>query len=161
MTRVAPKTGEEVPATKRKPLTRKQRFNLYLKQDGNCANCECRIRLARTALGEVFGSIDEHIIPLALGGSNDLSNRGLYCVPCAKAKTAQVDIPAIAKTKRLIAREKGERRPRKPIASKGFENNADKVARYLRKLTNGPRPLSPNDEETLLRAAYIVERADA
>lgn len=32
--------------------------------------------------------ITEHIIPVAKGGSNELSNLSCFCVDCAKAKTA-------------------------------------------------------------------------
>lgn len=33
--------------------------------------------------------IDEHVEPLWLGGKNELSNRQLWCGPCAKPKTAR------------------------------------------------------------------------
>ena len=58
---------------------------------------------------------DRHRVPLAIGGTNDLSNRELWRTPCAKAKTAKKDQPAIAKCNRIIARENGTRRERKPI----------------------------------------------
>jgi len=68
----------------RKPLTRKQRAELFLRQDGRCPNCTQRL--------EIKGSrpvcIDEHVNPLWRGGSNDLANRELWCVPCTKPKTA-------------------------------------------------------------------------
>lgn len=68
----------------RKPLTRKQRADLFLRQDGKCPNCGQRLE---TKGGRPV-CIDEHVNPLWRGGSNDLANRELWCVPCTKPKTA-------------------------------------------------------------------------
>jgi 5-methylcytosine-specific restriction endonuclease McrA len=70
----------------RKPLTRKQKAELALRQDGKCPVCGQKLGLKGTELVDV---IDEHLVPLWSGGSNDLSNRALLCVPCAKVKTAK------------------------------------------------------------------------
>lgn len=94
----------------RRVLTRREVIELAVRQGGRCA-CPCGEKL--NALTE--GVTDEHRIPLAIGGTNDLSNRELWRTPCAKAKTAKKDQPAIAKCKRIIAREGGTRRARKPI----------------------------------------------
>jgi hypothetical protein len=71
---------------KRKPLTRMQVIQLMLDQDGKCG-CGCGVKLnPRTE-----GVIDEHRVPLAQGGSNDLENRHLYRKPCAVKKTEGKD----------------------------------------------------------------------
>lgn len=101
---------EPVPIEPRRPLTRREVIELAVRQSGRCA-CPCGEKL--DALRE--GCTDEHRIPLALGGTNDLTNRELWRTPCAKAKTAKKDQPAIGKVKRIEARENGTRRPRKPI----------------------------------------------
>lgn len=88
---------------KRRPLTRAEFGQLMVDQAGRCA-CPCREKLQPMT----EGVIDEHRIPLALGGSNDLSNRELWRKPCAAAKTAGRDAPTIAKAKRQ-AGEKGQR----------------------------------------------------
>jgi hypothetical protein len=44
--------------------------------------------------------VDKHIVPLELGGSNDLSDRELGCTDCAKAKT-RADREVIAKVARI------------------------------------------------------------
>ena len=106
---------EPVPIHKRKPLTRAEFGQLMIDQEGKCA-CPCGEKLQ--PLGE--GVIDEHRIALALGGTNDLSNRELWRKPCAASKTARKDAPAIAKAKRIEARENGTRRERKPIPSRPF-----------------------------------------
>lgn len=106
---------------KRKPLTRRQVIEIVLRQDGRCA-CPCKQKLQ--PLTE--GVIDEHVIALALGGTNDMANRELWRKPCAALKTASKDAPAIGKVRRIIARREGTRRPRKPIQSRGFDKSKTK-----------------------------------
>jgi len=122
----------------RRPLARREVIELAVRQSGRCA-CPCGEKL--NALTE--GVTDEHRIALALGGTNDLENRELWRTPCAKAKTAKKDQPAIAKCNRIIARENGTRRERKAIPSrpnawakgrklptKASRNAGDKLAGY-------------------------------
>lgn len=102
----------------RKPLTKKQRAELALRQDGLCG-CGCGVKLDHVR----EGLTDEHVIPLALGGSNDLSNRQLWRKPCATGKT-KGDVSQIAKAKRQ-GRERGQQARRaagktKPIPSRHF-----------------------------------------
>lgn len=106
---------EPVQIHKRKPLTRAEFGQLMIDQEGSCA-CGCAEKLQ--PLGE--GVIDEHRVALALGGTNDLENRELWRKPCAASKTTRKDAPAIAKAKRIEARENGTRRERKPIPSRPF-----------------------------------------
>lgn len=54
----------------------------------------------------------DHDLPDWMGGEATLDNCMVLCTPCHRAKTGQVDIPVIAKTKRIIDREKGIRKPR-------------------------------------------------
>lgn len=98
----------------RKPLTAKQRAELALAQKGVCG-CGCGGKLDARE-----GIIDEHVLALGLMGANDLSNRSLWRKPCSDAKTYSKDLPAIAKAKRIEAREEGTRRLRKPILGRGF-----------------------------------------
>lgn len=81
---------------KRKPLTRREVIQLMLDQEGKCG-CGCGVKLnPRTE-----GVIDEHRVPLAMGGTNELSNRHLFRKPCAAAKTGKGgDLTIIAKAKR-------------------------------------------------------------
>lgn len=87
---------EPVTIEKRRVLTRVEVIELAVRQDGKCG-CGCGGKL--DAMRE--GVTDEHVIALALGGSNDLDNRELWRTPCSQAKTAKKDAPAIAKAKRL------------------------------------------------------------
>lgn len=72
----------------RKPLTRKQRAELFLRQDGKCPNCGQRLEIK----GGRPVCIDEHVNPLWRGGSNDLANRELWCIPCTRPKTKQESV---------------------------------------------------------------------
>ena len=104
---------EPVKIDKRKPLTRREVIQLMLDQDGRCG-CGCGVKLQPMT----EGVIDEHIIPLGiLENANELANRALYRKPCAAKKTSG-DQSAIAKCKRLEARDNGTRRERKPIPSR-------------------------------------------
>ncbi|MBB4797968.1 5-methylcytosine-specific restriction endonuclease McrA [Brevundimonas bullata] len=114
-------TRERVVIEKRKPLSRRESLHLMLEQKGICA-CGCGEKLQPMT----EGVIDEHRVALALGGTNDLSNRHLFRKPCARKKTDQKDTPAIAKVKRIEARLNGTRRPRKPIPSPGFDKTMTK-----------------------------------
>jgi len=101
---------------KRRPLTRAEFGQLMIDQEGRCA-CGCGEKLQ--PMGE--GVIDEHRVPLALGGSNDLSNRELWRKPCAAVKTAGRDAPAIAKAKRQSG-EKGQRARREKRGGSSIKN---------------------------------------
>lgn len=113
---------EPVPANTapRRPLTRKEYLQLCIDQGGKCA-CPCGGKL--DAIRE--GVVDEHRIPRALGGSDDLSNRELWRKPCSDKKTREADLPAIAKAKRLNG-ETGQNRRSKPIKSAGFSSRTRK-----------------------------------
>lgn len=97
---------------KRKPLTTRQRVEQFQFHKGMCCICGGKIMV-----GQAF--IDEHELALALGGSNDMSNRGIAHVDCAKVKT-KTDMGLIAKAKRREAKHIGATRPKKKIPSRGF-----------------------------------------
>lgn len=70
----------------RKPLTPKQKLEVYLAAGGRCQKCHQKITLERM--------IDEHLLPLWLGQKdgrdlNARENRKCYCGDCAKDKTAK------------------------------------------------------------------------
>lgn len=49
----------------------------------------------------------DHDLPDWMGGQPTLENCVVLCIPCHHEKTAGVDIPAIAKAKRIQDRERG------------------------------------------------------
>ncbi len=110
---------------KRKPLTRSQLATLILSQEGRCKACGERLDFAKK--GQV---VDEHLCPLAEGGTNETENRALYCKPCATAKTIK-EAPARAKSKRIAeGRTQADRRAQRgpQIKSRGFDT------RYRKKM---------------------------
>jgi hypothetical protein len=96
--------------TRRPVFSTSFRLNLFLKRKGTCASCYQKIDAGKA------WDID-HILPLALGGSNEPENLQILCKRCHESKTAKNDIPLIAKTKRLKASHLGARsRSTRPIA---------------------------------------------
>lgn len=99
---------EPLDATPRKRLTPSQKAEILERQHDLCAGCRETLIWTFIDGKPVYGPmIDEHIIPLELGGSNDLSNRDLRCVPCAKAKTRK-DVKDIAHVRRMRLKDRGE-----------------------------------------------------
>ena len=68
------------------------------------ANGRCEVCGAHLYVGKYQY---DHIIPTAVGGPPTLENCRVACVACHGAKTAKVDVPAIAKTARVKAKHIG------------------------------------------------------
>lgn len=108
--------------TPRKRLTATDRCTILDRQHDLCAGCNETLVSTVIDGKSVYGPmIDEHIIPLELGGSNDLSNRELRCVPCAKLKTKK-DRRDIAHVRRMRLKDRGEfPEAKQKIRGRGFE----------------------------------------
>jgi phage recombination protein Bet len=52
----------------------------------------------------------DHIIPDALGGDTSLTNCAVLCLPCHGSKTQKIDVPMIAKAKRVADKHRGIRK---------------------------------------------------
>ena len=101
----AEQTDDTITRTVRRPtFSTSFRLSLFLKGKGNCSACSQKIEAGKA------WDID-HILPLALGGTNEPDNLQVLCRPCHRAKTTRSDVPRIAKTKRLKARHFGARAP--------------------------------------------------
>lgn len=79
---------------KRKPLTRREFGMLLVAQDCRCKCCGGKLDFTKPRQ-----VIDEHLQPLADGGTNEMHNRALYCIGCASGKTRQEVTPR-ARSKR-------------------------------------------------------------
>ncbi len=121
----------DVGTTPRKPLTPTQRLKLFETHKGICVLCTKEIKS-----GEKW--IDEHIRPLALGGTNDLNNRRPVHVACAEIKTPQ-DLAQIAKAKRQKKAALGIKKDAPPIKSRGFETTRKESK--IQKISLPPRPM--------------------
>tara|TARA_R110002073_G_scaffold120601_2_gene262661 strand:- start:9205 stop:9663 length:459 start_codon:yes stop_codon:yes gene_type:complete len=135
MTKTVTRTPE--PAHKRKPLNRLEFAQILLRQDGRCG---CAILptlhpdyadfpICGGKLDATAGLIDEHLLPLAAGGSNDLENRALLRKGCAQVKTSDYDCRIIAKIARLAGKAGQQVRraagKTEQIPSSGFQTNRD------------------------------------
>ena len=66
----------------RKPMTPKQKLEMFIAHDGKCCICGGKIDGVREAW-------DEHVNPLWLNGDNSASNRAPAHRTCAHTKTAK------------------------------------------------------------------------
>lgn len=108
----------DVGTTKRKPLTPTQRLKLFEREKGLCCICGLKI---------VGRFVDEHKRALALGGGNEMTNRGVAHPKCAAAKTHDKDMPSIVKAKaQKRAQHAIKAAPTKKIESPGFTPVAEK-----------------------------------
>lgn len=62
-----------------KYFKRNAKNKLFTKQEGKCNLCKFDLDITLSPL--------DHIKPLALGGSNEISNLQLICIPCHSGKT--------------------------------------------------------------------------
>lgn len=90
---------------KRRHISRRMRNLIFEDAGGICTFC--REEIAReTQRWEV-----SHDIPLELGGADDRTNMRPAHYDCHRQQTAKVDIPRIAKAKRVEAKHNGTFRP--------------------------------------------------
>lgn len=93
--------------TKRRPLTNRQRLQMFLDAGGICCICGHKIDGVR----EMW---DEHVIALADGGSNAMSNRGPAHERCTRPKTAK-EATERARGRSFAERHYGAARPKRPM----------------------------------------------
>lgn len=125
-----------VASEKRKPLSRRESLQLMLDQNGRCG-CGCGEKLQPMT----EGVIDEHRVPLALGGSNDLANRHLFRKPCAAVKTHAGDQKRIAKAKRQSGETGQQARREKRGAGSVPKRVNPWPPKGSRKLSSAPFPI--------------------
>lgn len=82
----------------RAEFSRKTHAAVWLRARGKCEGCGARFK---TGEGEL-----DHILPCALGGSNDAENAQLLCRICHGGKTAK-DINRIRKADRMRDKHNG------------------------------------------------------
>jgi 5-methylcytosine-specific restriction endonuclease McrA len=120
MSRVESRSGT-VEATPRKRLTFWQKVDVLKRQHYWCATVGCI-----TTIGLSGGAPAEfdHVLPLELGGDDDLDNVQALCIPCHKAKTRE-DIKRIRKAARLRrdADPETRRKSPRPLRSRGFSRD--------------------------------------
>ena len=100
-------THNPYAVTSRKPLTAKQRLQLFIAEGGTCCICGGQIDGVREAW-------DEHIDPLWLTGDNARANRGVAHERCARVKTSG-EATTRAKVRSVAERHFGAKRPARPM----------------------------------------------
>jgi 5-methylcytosine-specific restriction protein A len=110
--------------TPRKPISGKNRKTFFKMRGGICYLCAGIIIPVKEAWDI------EHVIPLAMGGKDDLPTNGeLVHTKCHKAKT-KADMANIAEAKRRETKHLGAKpSARRPIRSKGFSEPKPKKER--------------------------------
>ena len=96
-------------AVVRKRRSAKERARLFLLHGGICHLCNGKIEAAVEAWDI------SHDIPLELGGDDDDENAKLAHRKCHRAHTAKVDMPAIAKAKRVEQKHLGIKKASRPM----------------------------------------------
>lgn len=84
--------------------------------------CECGCGLKILGVPEY-----DHIIPAAIGGSNDLDNCQVLMKKHHRDKTDE-DVPAISKSQRIYEKRAGLRRTKRPMAKRVNPWGTDKDA---------------------------------
>lgn len=99
----------------RKAIPEKVKAEAWEQADGRCQQCGITLH------GDDMHY--DHVLPVALGGTNDVENIQLLCFSCHAEKTAQ-DVARIAKADRQAARSGQKARRKKrgtgQIRSAGF-----------------------------------------
>lgn len=108
----------QIETPKRVALNKWQFAEVFRRQDRKCPLCGVKLYADRCE--------DDHIIPLACGGTHDLSNRQLLCIPCHSSKTNTKDKGDAAKIKRMSG-EKGQAARRAKNGSKMKSRGFDKT----------------------------------
>jgi hypothetical protein len=90
----------------RKPLTPKQKIEMFVRHGGICCICGTKIDSVKDAW-------DEHQNPLWLNGDNNAENRAPAHAKCARVKTSG-EAKERAKVRRIAERHFGARKTKKP-----------------------------------------------
>lgn len=118
-------THDPYAVEKRKPLTSKQRAQLFVEHDGVCCICHHKIDSVRDMW-------DEHVNPLWLNGDNAASNRAPAHVECARVKTAR-EAKTRAKGRRIAEKHMGARKAKRPMPG-------SRASRWKKKLDGTVEP---------------------
>jgi 5-methylcytosine-specific restriction enzyme A len=108
-------TFSPISLVSRKVFSTKQRAKIFLEQNGICNICQGKIQV-----GQAF-DID-HVIPLALGGTNDAENLRPVHERCHRGEGSKTsdDIKAIRRADRLAKKHHGMTKPKRKWPSRKF-----------------------------------------
>lgn len=95
---------------KRAEFTKRTRLEAFARCKGRCEGCGAILRPGHVEY--------DHDKPAAFNGLGTLDNCKVLCRSCHQSKTSFADIPAIAKSNRIRAREAGIKKKSKFACSK-------------------------------------------
>lgn len=100
----------------RKAIAKRLKAEAWEQADGRCQACGITLH------GGDFAY--DHVLPVALGGKNELSNIQVLCDPCHLVKSSE-DVARIAKADRQARRSGRQKagRAKPQIQSRGFQTN--------------------------------------
>lgn len=93
----------------RREFSKNVRALAFERTKGNCERCTARLYVGKFRFN--------HRIPDWMGGEPTLENCEVLCINCDSKQTYKVDIPAIAKSKRII----DKRLTKKPRSITGWK----------------------------------------
>lgn len=119
--------------TARNPISRNERVRIFDRHEGRCHLCGRKI-----GAGEPWEV--SHPTPLEMGGADDDTNRKPAHRSCHRDHTSTVDIPMIAKVKRIRAKHIGvPRKSARPLPG-------GKDSRFKKKVSGEVVPRFPTSE---------------
>lgn len=87
----------------RREFTDKIKVDAFTRAGGKCEKCTGHLYAGKVHY--------DHRIPDAMGGEPTLANCDVLCAACHGVKTQTLDVPAIAKVKRIRAKHIGAKKP--------------------------------------------------
>lgn len=107
---------------KRQNFTPKTKDREYKEAKGRCRECQQPLKRKGPGAAQF-----DHIVPTAVGGTNEVKNCLMLCVPCHAAKTKKRDRPALDKTRRILKKAAGTTRRKAKIPSRPMAKSARKI----------------------------------
>ena len=99
----------------RNEFTAKTKLKAFEAAHGHCVRCTAKLYPGKIRYN--------HRIPDYLTHDNGLDNCEVLCVNCDHPQTYEVDIPAIAKTRRIIKKHAGIKKPRRMKRWRRFDGS--------------------------------------
>lgn len=107
--------------TPRQEFKPKIKIAAFQRAEGRCERCRALLCPGKFRYN--------HRIPDQLGGEPTLENCEVLCLGCDSEQTYKIDIPAIAKSKRVRARHAGVRKPRTIMTWRRFDGSVVRANR--------------------------------
>lgn len=107
----------------RREFSKQVKRDAFMRASGQCEGKDCGARLT---LGKYHY---DHIIPDGLGGEPILSNCAVLCMACHGDKTRKIDVPRIAKAKRIQDWQNGIKKPRTMTRWRRFDGSIREAGR--------------------------------